>query len=112
MWIKVPCKLAPDPSPSRVAGEMARIVFLGDVMLGRLVSSPLPAGAPAVVYLEPYPGEAFRAHVAELAPVVDPQTMRVRGLDGLRVVDASVFLLENGGVNGVNLDVDGGWLLR
>jgi NAD(P)-dependent dehydrogenase (short-subunit alcohol dehydrogenase family) len=28
------------------------------------------------------------------------------------VVDASIFLLENGGVNGVNLDVDGGWLLR
>lgn len=28
------------------------------------------------------------------------------------IVDASVFLLENGGVNGVNLDVDGGWLLR
>jgi NAD(P)-dependent dehydrogenase (short-subunit alcohol dehydrogenase family) len=28
------------------------------------------------------------------------------------VVDASVFLLENGAVNGVNLDVDGGWLLR
>lgn len=27
------------------------------------------------------------------------------------VVDASVFLLENGGVNGVNLEVDGGWLL-
>jgi len=27
------------------------------------------------------------------------------------VVDASIFLLENGGVNGVNLDVDGGWLL-
>jgi NAD(P)-dependent dehydrogenase (short-subunit alcohol dehydrogenase family) len=28
------------------------------------------------------------------------------------IVDASVFLLENGGVNGVNLAVDGGWLLR
>jgi NAD(P)-dependent dehydrogenase (short-subunit alcohol dehydrogenase family) len=28
------------------------------------------------------------------------------------VVDASVFLLENGAVNGVNLDVDGGWLLK
>lgn len=27
------------------------------------------------------------------------------------IVDASVFLLENGGVNGVNLEVDGGWLL-
>jgi NAD(P)-dependent dehydrogenase (short-subunit alcohol dehydrogenase family) len=28
------------------------------------------------------------------------------------VVDAAIFLLENGAVNGVNLDVDGGWLLR
>jgi NAD(P)-dependent dehydrogenase (short-subunit alcohol dehydrogenase family) len=28
------------------------------------------------------------------------------------IVDASFFLLENGGVNGVNLAVDGGWLLR
>lgn len=28
------------------------------------------------------------------------------------VVDATLFLLENGGVNGVNLSVDGGWLLR
>jgi NAD(P)-dependent dehydrogenase (short-subunit alcohol dehydrogenase family) len=27
------------------------------------------------------------------------------------IVGASVFLLENGGVNGVNLAVDGGWLL-
>jgi len=28
------------------------------------------------------------------------------------VVDASVFLLENGAVNGQNLEVDGGWLLQ
>jgi NAD(P)-dependent dehydrogenase (short-subunit alcohol dehydrogenase family) len=28
------------------------------------------------------------------------------------IVDASMFLLENGGVNGVNLEVDGGWLLK
>ena len=28
------------------------------------------------------------------------------------VVDATLFLLENGGVNGINLSVDGGWLLR
>jgi NAD(P)-dependent dehydrogenase (short-subunit alcohol dehydrogenase family) len=27
------------------------------------------------------------------------------------IVDAAVFLLENGAVNGVNLEVDGGWLL-
>ena len=28
------------------------------------------------------------------------------------IVDASIFLLENGAVNGVNLEVDGGWLLQ
>lgn len=28
------------------------------------------------------------------------------------IADASTFLLENGAVNGVNLEVDGGWLLR
>lgn len=27
------------------------------------------------------------------------------------VVDATVFLLENGGINGVNLYIDGGWML-
>jgi len=28
------------------------------------------------------------------------------------IADAVIFLLENGAVNGVNLEVDGGWLLR
>jgi NAD(P)-dependent dehydrogenase (short-subunit alcohol dehydrogenase family) len=28
------------------------------------------------------------------------------------VVGATVFLMENGGVNAVNLDIDGGWLVR
>jgi NAD(P)-dependent dehydrogenase (short-subunit alcohol dehydrogenase family) len=28
------------------------------------------------------------------------------------IVDAAVFLLENRGVNGVNLEVDGGWVLQ
>ncbi len=28
------------------------------------------------------------------------------------MVDATVFLMENGGVNAVNLDIDGGWLVR
>ena len=27
------------------------------------------------------------------------------------IVDASIFLLENTAVNGVNLEVDGGWML-
>ena len=28
------------------------------------------------------------------------------------IVDASIFLLENGAVNGVNLEADGGWMLQ
>ena len=28
------------------------------------------------------------------------------------IVDASIFLLENPAVNGVNLDVDGGWMMQ
>jgi NAD(P)-dependent dehydrogenase (short-subunit alcohol dehydrogenase family) len=28
------------------------------------------------------------------------------------IVDASIFLLENGAVNGVNLEIDGGWMLK
>jgi hypothetical protein len=27
------------------------------------------------------------------------------------IVDAAIFLLDNGAVNGIDLDVDGGWLL-
>ena len=28
------------------------------------------------------------------------------------IADASMFLLENAAVNGVNLEVDGGWMLQ
>jgi NAD(P)-dependent dehydrogenase (short-subunit alcohol dehydrogenase family) len=28
------------------------------------------------------------------------------------IVDASIFLLENGAMNGVNLEADGGWMLQ
>ena len=29
-----------------------------------------------------------------------------------QVVDATIFLLENGGINGVNLRIDGGWMVK
>jgi NAD(P)-dependent dehydrogenase (short-subunit alcohol dehydrogenase family) len=43
---------------------------------------------------------------------VSARTPRGRPVTMDEVVDASIFLLENGAVNGVNLDVDGGWLLK
>ena len=47
---------------------------------------------------------AMLERVTARTPIGRPVTMA-------EVVDASVFLLENGAMNGVNLDIDGGWLL-
>jgi NAD(P)-dependent dehydrogenase (short-subunit alcohol dehydrogenase family) len=48
--------------------------------------------------------DAMLDRVRDRTPIGRPVTMD-------QVVSASVFLLENGGVSGVNLAVDGGWLL-
>jgi len=42
---------------------------------------------------------------------VSARTPLGRTVTTAEVVDASIFLLDNGGVNGINLPVDGGWLL-
>jgi NAD(P)-dependent dehydrogenase (short-subunit alcohol dehydrogenase family) len=47
---------------------------------------------------------AMLENVAKRTPIGRAVTMD-------EIVSASLFLLENGGVNGVNLAVDGGWLL-
>jgi NAD(P)-dependent dehydrogenase (short-subunit alcohol dehydrogenase family) len=47
---------------------------------------------------------AMLENVSKRTPIGRPVTMD-------EIVGAAVFLLENGGVNGVNLAVDGGWLL-
>jgi NAD(P)-dependent dehydrogenase (short-subunit alcohol dehydrogenase family) len=62
---------------------------------------------PGVVGDSPYWAgkQAALEAVGERTPIGRPVSMD-------EIVDASLFLLENGGVNGVNLDVDGGWLLR
>jgi NAD(P)-dependent dehydrogenase (short-subunit alcohol dehydrogenase family) len=48
--------------------------------------------------------EAMIENVTKRTPIGRPVTMA-------EIVGASMFLLENGGVSGVNLAVDGGWLL-
>ena len=48
--------------------------------------------------------EAMIESVTKRTPIGRPVTMD-------EIVGASLFLLENGGVSGVNLAVDGGWLL-
>ena len=53
-------------------------------------------------------GQANRPAVLEAVRARTPLG-RLATMD--EIVDAAIFLLENGAVNGVNLDVDGGWLL-
>jgi NAD(P)-dependent dehydrogenase (short-subunit alcohol dehydrogenase family) len=48
--------------------------------------------------------DAMLENVTKRTPIGRPVTMD-------EIVHASLFLLENGGVSGVNLAVDGGWLL-
>lgn len=77
--------LAVELAPTRVNGIHPGIV--GD--------SPYWAGKPAAVL----------DRIRDRTPLGRLVTMD-------EIVDAAIFLLENGAVNGVNLDVDGGWLLR
>jgi NAD(P)-dependent dehydrogenase (short-subunit alcohol dehydrogenase family) len=62
---------------------------------------------PGIVGDSPYwvDKPAVLESVSERTPLGRPVTMD-------EVADASMFLLENGAVNGVNLNVDGGWLLK
>src|SRR5581483_302084 len=61
---------------------------------------------PGIVGDSPYwvDNEQMLKAVSERTPLGRPVAMD-------EVVDAAVFLLENGAVNGINLAVDGGWML-
>jgi NAD(P)-dependent dehydrogenase (short-subunit alcohol dehydrogenase family) len=63
---------------------------------------------PGVVGDSPY----WAAKPPEALEAIRSRTPLGRLVTMDEIADASIFLLENGAVNGVNLDVDGGWLLR
>ena len=76
-----------------MAAELAPIRVNG-LHPGIVGDSPFWADKPAVL-----------ENVSARTPLGRPVTMD-------EVVDATIFLLENGAVNGINLDLDGGWLLK
>jgi NAD(P)-dependent dehydrogenase (short-subunit alcohol dehydrogenase family) len=63
---------------------------------------------PSVVGDSPY----WAAKPAEVLEPLRARTPLGRLVTMDEIVDAALFLLENGAVNGQNLEVDGGWLLR
>jgi NAD(P)-dependent dehydrogenase (short-subunit alcohol dehydrogenase family) len=88
---------------SAVNGGVTGMVHTLAVELGRIRVNAIH---PGIVGDSPQwrDNQAVLDRVAERTPIGRPVTMD-------EVVGAALFLLENGGVSGVNLAVDGGWLL-
>ena len=60
---------------------------------------------PGIIGDSPYWEDKDNSRVIERTPLGRLVTMR-------EIVDATLFLLDNKGINGVNLAVDGGWLIK
>jgi NAD(P)-dependent dehydrogenase (short-subunit alcohol dehydrogenase family) len=98
----------PYPGSTTVTTVNGGVVGLVHTLAVELAPVRVNAIHPAVVGDSPYwsvkPQAVLDALVAR-TPIGRLPTMD-------EIVDASIFLLENGAVNGVNLEVDGGWMLK
>ena len=96
----------PYPGSTTVTTVNGAVTSLVRTLVIELAPRRVNAIHPAIVGDSPQwrdmPAERFEALVQ--------RTPTGRLVTMAQVVDASRFLLENGGVNGVNLAVDGGWL--
>jgi len=97
----------PYPGSTTVTTVNGGVMGLVHTMAVELAPTRVNAIHPGIVGDSPYwiDKPAVLENVSARTPLGRPVTMD-------EVVDASLFLLENGGVNGVNLTVDGGWLLK
>lgn len=100
-------KERPYPGSTTVTTVNAGVVGLARTLVEELKPMRVNSIHPGVVGDSPYwvPKEAARQKYASETPMG-----RLCRMD--EIVDASVFLLENGGANGVELIVDGGWHTR
>lgn len=98
----------PYPGSTSVSSVNGGVTGMVNTLASELAPMRVNALHPGIVGDSPAwngkPPEVLEA-VAERTPLGRLVTME-------EVVGAAVFLLENSGVNGVNLAVDGGWLLR
>jgi NAD(P)-dependent dehydrogenase (short-subunit alcohol dehydrogenase family) len=100
-------KERPYPGSTTVTTVNAGVVGLTRTLVEELQPIRVNSIHPGVVGDSPYwvPKEAAREKYASETPMG-----RLCRMD--EIVDACVFLLENGGANGVELIVDGGWHTR
>jgi NAD(P)-dependent dehydrogenase (short-subunit alcohol dehydrogenase family) len=99
-------KERPYPGSTTVSTVNGGVVGLINTLVVELKPARVNAIHPGIVLDSPY----WEGNAA-VADRVRAATPTGRGVAMADIVDATVFLLENPSVNGVNLAVDGGWLL-
>lgn len=99
-------KERPYPGSTTVTSVNGAVTSMVRTLAAELAPMRVNAIHPGIIGDSPYwagKTEALNRTIAR-TPIGRLATMQ-------EVVDATLFLLDNGGVNGVNLNVDGGWLL-
>lgn len=97
----------PYPGSTTVSTVNGGVLGMVRTMAVELAPIRVNAIHPGVIGDSPYwaDNQAALTAVAERTPIGRTVTMR-------ELSEAALFLLENGGVNGVNLAADGGWTLK
>jgi NAD(P)-dependent dehydrogenase (short-subunit alcohol dehydrogenase family) len=96
----------PYPGSTTVTTVNAGVTGMVNTLVVELAPIRVNAIHPGIVGDSPY-----WAGKAEALEATRKRTPSGRLVTMAEVVDAAAFLLENRGVNGVNLPIDGGWLL-
>jgi NAD(P)-dependent dehydrogenase (short-subunit alcohol dehydrogenase family) len=99
-------KERPYPGSTTVTSVNGAVTSMVRTLAAELAPMRVNAIHPGIIGDSPYwagKSEALARTIAR-TPIGRLATMQ-------EVVDATLFLLDNGGVNGINLNVDGGWLL-
>ena len=97
----------PYPGSTTVSTVNGGVIGMVRTMAVELAPIRVNAIHPGVIGDSPYwaDNQAALDAVAERTPIGRTVTMR-------ELSEAALFLLENGGVNGINLAADGGWTLK
>lgn len=98
----------PYPGSTTVSTVNGGVVGLVQTLATELAPIRVNAIHPGIVGDSPY----WRPKPADMLDAVRARTPTGRLVTMAEVTQAVAFLLENGGVNGVNLQLDGGWLIR
>jgi NAD(P)-dependent dehydrogenase (short-subunit alcohol dehydrogenase family) len=95
----------PYPGSTTVSTVNGGVVGLVNSLTTELAPVRINAIHPGIIGDSPYWENKDNGHIIARTPLGRLVTMQ-------EIVDSVEFLLNNGGVNGVNLAMDGGWLLK